>query len=118
VTVPCRPAIAAALAGILALAAVSGSCGGNDGAVTILMHDNYFEPAEVRLAAGETVTIAAKNRGRLIHNITVDETPFRSDIVVNAGKESRFDVTFTAPGTYHFQCDYHLPGMVGVFIVE
>jgi plastocyanin len=35
-----------------------------------------------------------------------------------AGEESTFEVTFNAAGTYDFQCDYHVPDMVGTITAE
>jgi len=104
---------------VLAMASLL-ACGGDgdSDAITIRMEDNFFEPAEVRLRAGEPVMVIARNTGKLIHNLTVPGTPFRSDMVVNAGRSSAFEVRFDEPGTYAFQCDFHVPGMVGTFVVE
>lgn len=108
--------VGVAMATALLLLACTGD--GASGAITIRMEDNFFEPAEVRLRAGEPVMVIARNTGKLIHNLTVPGTPFRSDMVVNAGRSSEFEVRFDEPGTYTFQCDFHVPGMVGAFIVE
>jgi plastocyanin len=43
---------------------------------------------------------------------------FASDALVSPGQSSTFEVTFTKTGTYDFQCDYHLPDMVGTITVE
>lgn len=91
--------------------------------VELILKDNFFEPAEIRMKVGETVTIEAKNEGVAIHNVHVlsadtEGTDFRSDPLINPGDESKFDVKFSTAGTYVFQCDLHLPGMVGEIIVE
>jgi plastocyanin len=94
---------------------------GDDDAVTeitISMKDNVFEPKDVTIPAGETVTITVKNEGTAIHNMSILETDFKSDAIVNAGAESTFEVEFDDAGEYKFQCDYHVPDMVGTITVE
>ena len=64
-----------------------------------------------------------ENKGAAIHNMHVlsSETEgkdFTSAPMVNPGDSSSFDVQFSSPGTFKFQCDFHLPGMVGEIIVE
>ncbi len=91
--------------------------------IEVLMQDNFFEPTEIRLAVGEAVTIEAKNMGVAIHNMHVvsaetEGKDYTSDPIVNPGESSEFVVQFSAPGTYKFQCDFHLPGMVGEITVE
>lgn len=91
--------------------------------VEISMFDNYFEPGEIRIKAGETVTISATNQGVAIHNVHVlaaatEGKDYSSAPLVNPGETSAFEVSFAQPGTYDFQCDFHLPGMVGEIIVE
>lgn len=91
--------------------------------IEVLMQDNFFEPTEIRLAVGEAVTIDAKNVGVAIHNMHVlsSETEgkdYTSAPLVNPGDSSEFVVQFSKPGTYKFQCDFHLPGMVGEITVE
>ncbi len=91
--------------------------------IEVLMKDNFFEPTEIRLAVGEAVSIEAKNEGVAIHNMHVlsadtEGKDFTSAPIVNPGESSEFTVQFSQPGTYKFQCDFHLPGMVGEIIVE
>jgi len=91
--------------------------------IEVLMKDNVFEPTEIRLKVGEAVTINAKNVGAAMHNMRVlsNETEgkdFASAPMVNPGDDSQFVVQFSTAGTFKFQCDFHLPGMVGEIIVE
>lgn len=91
--------------------------------IEVLMHDNFFEPTDIRLAVGEAVTIEVKNMGVAIHNMHVlsSETEgkdYTSAPLVNPGDSSEFVVQFSTPGTYKFQCDFHLPGMAGEITVE
>jgi len=91
--------------------------------IEVLMQDNFFEPTEIQLAVGEAVTIVAKNEGVAMHNMHVlsaetEGKDYTSDPLVNPGESSEFVVQFSTPGTYQFQCDLHLPGMVGEITVE
>ena len=39
--------------------------------ITITMYDNYFEPEELVIAAGETVLFVVTNEGKLVHEFNV-----------------------------------------------
>ena len=134
-----------ALLPVALLAAASVACGGGDTGsaatatsaatqaattpgtpereIEVLMKDNFFEPTEIRLKVGETVTINAVNDGVAMHNLHIlsaasEGKDFSSAPMVNPGDSSAFDVMFSTAGTFTFQCDFHLPGMVGEIIVE
>ncbi len=97
--------------------------GGEPREIEVLMVDNAFEPTEIRLKVGETARITAKNGGVAIHNMHVlsaatEGKDFASVPIVNPGEESTFEVQFSTAGTFKFQCDFHLPGMVGEIIVD
>lgn len=90
--------------------------------ITVEMHDNFFEPDSFAVKVGETVTITTPNVGVAAHNMVIlgsdgEERLAMSDVLVQAGEESVFEVTFDTAGTYDFQCDYHLPDMVGTIVV-
>ncbi len=84
----------------------------------VSMQDNLFVPENFSIKAGQTVTIVAKNEGTAIHNLSVLNSNFKSDALVQPGQESRFEVTFSRAGKFKFQCDYHLPEMVGEITVR
>lgn len=91
--------------------------------IVVDLKDNFFEPKDFTIPANTTVTIVAKNVGSAIHNMHVlsaasEGKDFASDTVVAAGTESRFEVTFTKTGTIQFQCDFHVPDMVGTITVQ
>ena len=76
-----------------------------------------FEPNEVTINAGETVTFT---NGELPpHNVVFaghDELS-HPDLAFMSGEQ--FPVTFTEPGDYEFQCDPHAgAGMKGVIHVK
>ena len=76
-----------------------------------------FDPAELTIAAGDTVTIV--NGDLPPHNFVVADHPelSHSDLAFVGGET--FDVTFTDAGDYEFQCEPHAgAGMKGVIHVE
>ena len=75
-----------------------------------------FEPNEITIAAGETVTIV--NGDLPPHNFVVADHPELShpDLAFTGGES--FDVTFDTAGDYEFQCEPHAgAGMKGVIHV-
>ena len=75
-----------------------------------------FDPAELTIAAGDTVTIV--NGDLPPHNFVVEGHPelSHSDLSFVGGES--FDVTFTEAGDYDFQCEPHTgAGMTGVIHV-
>lgn len=104
--------------------APDGNGGGGGGeTIEILLKDNFFEPKDFNVPVGVEVTIDTKNVGQAIHNMHVlsqakEGKDFTSDAMVNPGKESKFKVKFSKTGVYDYQCDYHVPDMVGKITVS
>lgn len=91
--------------------------------IVVELKDNVFEPAEITVPANTPITFTAKNTGTAIHNMHIlsaatEGQDFSSDTIVAAGTESTFTATFTQAGTVQFQCDFHLPDMVGTITVQ
>lgn len=111
--------------------ASSNSNGDNDGnsngggeaqTVTISMQDNFFEPKDITVKQG-TVTFEVTNDGAAIHNMhilssEVEGEDFMSETTIVGGASDTFTATFTKSGEIKFQCDFHLPDMVGTITVE
>lgn len=133
-----RPAIAAALAAsVLLLGACSSGetkeAKGEEAkpaatsdskaqTVTVTLKDNAFEPNAITVEQG-TVTFEVKNTGAAIHNMhiisnTVEGKDFSSKPMIEGGQSDRYTATFTKSGTIKFQCDFHLPDMVGTITVK
>lgn len=98
------------------------SGGGKAQTVAITMKDNVFEPKDITVEEG-TVTFEVKNAGAAIHNMHITSTPsegkdFSSKPIVEAGTTDKFTATFTKEGIVKFQCDFHLPDMVGTITVK
>lgn len=104
----------------------SANGGGDDNGeaeeVEVSMQDNSFEPKEITVSVGQTIKFKATNDGTAIHNMVIlseegEGKNFSSDAIVNPGDDSEFEAKFSKTGTYDFQCDYHVPDMVGVIKV-
>jgi nitrite reductase (NO-forming) len=96
-------------------------------AVTVEMHDNFFQPAAITVQRGETVTFFLPNLGRVPHNMRIATATgdFGAGSVVSdpefiaAGQSGtlRWNVPGT-PGTFRFRCDIHSVEMVGTITIE
>jgi plastocyanin len=103
--------------------------GGGDGeTIDMAMTDNAFEPKEITVSAGATLTINLTNDGAAIHNLRIagedneydnaDDAVSDPDIV-SAGETATAE--WVAPddaGTIDFRCDFHPTDMVGTITVE
>jgi plastocyanin len=82
--------------------------------VAVTLGDYAFEPAEIRLKAGQPVILELKNTDRITpHNLTLDDEAagLSIDLDVSGGKTARVELTPTVPGTYTFYCNKKLPFM-------
>ena len=76
-----------------------------------------FDPAELNIAAGDTVTIV--NGDLPPHNFVVTDHPELSPTALAFVGGATFDITFDTPGRYEFQCEPHAgAGMKGVINVQ
>jgi len=107
-----------------------GTPGGTPGgAVAVGLKDNFFEPKDLTVKAGASVTFQLKNDGVAVHNMriagadgkynTEDDAASDPNIIQAGGTGA---VTWTAPaqaGQVQFQCDFHVAlGMVGTITVQ
>jgi plastocyanin len=93
--------------------------------------DAYFDPAGVRIAAGDTVrwvqvsgfhSVTAYHPGNDNHELRIPASaqPWDSDILLAdyPKRGSTFEHTFTVPGVYDYFCRPHeMAGMVGRIVV-
>src|ERR687892_592655 len=87
--------------------------GGGGGAAEVSMEGIAFQPAEVTVSAGDTVTWT--NNDSVGHDVTADA--FSSgDPGAMAGGDT-FEHTFEEAGTFDYVCTVH-PGMEGSVVVE
>src|SRR2546430_17323745 len=111
-------AIGALVAVAFGLAAARGAQprGDEGAAVGVSIKDFEFQPRELTVKAGATVTWT--NDGGSSHTITADDGSFESP-TLGAGKT--YSRKFTKPGTYPYYCAFHGgkggEGMSGTVVV-
>lgn len=97
--------------------AEGGSGNETAGTVEVDLVDNRFEPSELTIKAGTTVTF--RNVGSRTHTVTADDGLFDSGTLKSG---DTFTFTFTEAGKYAFYCKPHGGpegvGMSGVIIVN
>jgi plastocyanin len=106
----------------------SGDGGGEEVTIDVSMGDNFYEPNELTVPAGASVTINLSNDGTAIHNMRVagEDNAFNTDDdtvsdpdLFNAGDTGTLEWTAPSePGVIDFQCDFHTTDMSGKITVE
>lgn len=79
------------------------------GGTTVAVIDNEFQPVDLSVSAGDTVTW--EWQGNIPHNVKGDG--FESEIQ----DEGTFNHTFDSAGEYAYECTVH-PGMEGTITVQ
>jgi plastocyanin len=90
-----------------------GGGGGGGGGTEVSMEDISFQPAEVTVSAGDTVTWT--NNDSAGHDVTADS--FSSGEPGALANGDTFEHTFEEAGTFDYVCTVH-PGMEGTVVVE
>ena len=86
---------------------------GGAGGAEVSMEGIAFQPAEVTVSVGDTVTWT--NNDSVGHDVTADS--FNSGEPGDMGSGDTFDHTFQEAGTFDYVCSVH-PGMEGTVVVE
>lgn len=100
--------------------------------IAIDMGDNFFDPNEVTVAAGQTVTFDLTNIGGVFHNMHISVDGDYASSLCEADEETCSDpnqvgagatatLEWTAPetaGEVPFRCDFHPVEMTGVITVQ
>ena len=71
-------------------------------AETVTIVDSAFQPAELTVPVGTTITWV--HDGRLTHTVTADDASFNSG---NLGNGDTFSFTFSEAGSYPYYCRFH-----------
>jgi plastocyanin len=90
-----------------------GGGGGGGGGTEVSMEDIQFNPAEVTVSVGDTVTWT--NNDSVGHDVTGDS--FSSGEPGGLAGGDTFERTFEEAGTFDYVCTVH-PGMEGTVVVE
>jgi plastocyanin len=95
-------------------AADASNAGGKSatGAFAVEVKDFAFNPQELNVPAGTTVTWT--NLDQVAHTATADKGEFNSD---NLAPGQSYSFTFDTSGSYAYGCTYH-PGMRGTIVVQ
>ena len=93
--------------------------GGGGGAASVSMKSIQFDPSEIEVNAGETITFT--NDEAVPHDVHKTSGPgadFSSGDVGGMQEGDTFELTLDKPGTYEFVCKVHAPGMAGTVTVK
>jgi plastocyanin len=90
-----------------------GGGGGGGGGAEVSEEGIAFQPAEVTVSAGDTVTWT--NNDSVAHDVTADS--FSSGDAGGMSPGDTFEQTFDEAGTFDYVCTVH-PGMEGTVVVE
>ncbi len=98
------------------------------GPIAVSQGDNFFEPKEVTVKAGASVTFDITNDGAAIHNMHVAGADGRFDTADDVVSDPNLlrgggtaTLAWTAPaqaGDVPFRCDFHPTEMTGTITVE
>ena len=81
-------------------------------------HNGTTNQAVDTVAAGGTVTWTWTNTGSVPHSVESESAPNFTSSNILTGGGSTLQVTFTTPGTYHYDCAVHGAAMSGTIVVQ
>ena len=93
--------------------------GAGGGGTEVAMENIQFDPKDVTVAAGETITFM--NNEAVPHDVHKSSGPgedFASGPSGGMQEGDTFELTLDQPGKYEYVCDVHAPGMSGTITVE
>jgi plastocyanin len=80
--------------------------------------DGSSNPARITIAVGGTVTWTWTNTGGTAHSVQSEGSPGFTSSQIQSGNGSTYQVTFTQPGTYQYDCAVHGRAMTGTVVVR
>jgi plastocyanin len=92
---------------------------GGGGGVQVGMQNVQFEPKDITVKPGETITFT--NDESIPHDVHKQSGPggdFSSGPDGGMQQGDTFELTLDEPGTYDFVCHVHAPGMAGTITVK
>jgi amicyanin len=93
--------------------------GGAGGGAEVAMQNIQFDPKEVSVSAGDTITFT--NNEAVPHDVHKSSGPgedFASGPSGGMQEGDTFELTLDQPGEYEYVCDVHAPGMSGTITVK
>ena len=98
------------------------------GTIGVSLRDNFFEPKDIALQTGQTLTFDLTNDGALPHNMRIagpdgkyntgDDTVSSPDVVLGRQNATLEWQGAASPGSIPFQCDIHPGVMAGTITVR
>jgi plastocyanin len=95
------------------------SSGGGGGAAQVSMENVQFDPKDLTVKAGETITFT--NNESIPHDVHKTSGPgddFSSGPSGGMDQGATFELTLDKPGKYEYVCNVHAPGMSGTITVK
>jgi plastocyanin len=93
--------------------------GGGGGGAAVAMQNIQFDPQELTVDAGETITFTNdESVGHDVHKTSGPGPDFSSGDPGGMQEGDTFELTLDEPGTYEYVCDIHAPGMAGSITVK
>ena len=93
--------------------------GGGGGGVAVSMQNIQFDPKDITVKPGETITFT--NDESIPHDVHKQSGPgadFSSGPDGGMQQGDTFELKLDQPGTYEFVCHVHAPGMAGTITVK
>jgi plastocyanin len=97
----------------------AGGGDGGGGGTEVSMENTQFNPSDVSIGAGETITFV--NNESVPHDVHKTSGPgedFASGESGGMQEGDTFELTLDEPGNYEYVCDVHAPGMAGTITVK
>jgi plastocyanin len=94
------------------------SSGSGGGGTSVSLENIQFNPKDLTIKAGQTVTFT--NKESVPHDVHKTSGPgadFSSGDPGGMQQGDTFNVTLDKPGTYEYVCEVHKPGMAGTIAV-
>ncbi len=95
------------------------SDGGGGGGTSVSLENIQFNPKDLTIKAGQTVTFT--NKESVPHDVHKTSGPgddFSSGDPGGMQQGDTFKVKLDKPGTYEYVCEVHTPGMAGTITVK
>jgi plastocyanin len=96
-----------------------GGGGGGGGGTQVSMKNIQFDPKDITVKAGDTITFT--NDEAVPHDVHKTSGPgedFASGPTGGMQEGDTFKLTLDKPGKYDYVCDVHAPGMAGSITVK
>ncbi len=88
--------------------------------ITITAKEYEFQPNNIKLKAGEKITLIIKNEGVTPHDLKIENESFSIKTkLIAPGSEEKLEFVLPTKGEYKFYCTLHIDkGMEGKIIAE